>query len=102
MATALACAVGGIAVFLFLHTGSRAASLCARDGAAVPSGLSLWPPGTHCSGGEPVVSTTRFDPVTGLAVPGIAMLVFGGAALFGSRGGRAPDAQPRAPRPRRS
>lgn len=79
-----------LAAFVFLHTGSRAAELCARDGAAVPDGLSWWPPGARCAGGEPVGTTTKLDPVVGLAVPGIALLVFGGAALVES------------PRPRRS
>lgn len=86
--TGLVCVVGVLGTFLFLHTGSRAAELCARDGAAVPDGLSWWPPGARCAGGEPVATTTKLDPLVGLVVPGIALLAFGGAALSGSRGRR--------------
>ena len=87
IATGLACVVGVVAVFLWFHTGARAADLCARDGAAVPSGVSWWPPGARCSGGEPVRTTTTFDPVVGLAIPGIVLLAFGAAALIGTRRG---------------
>ncbi|RKQ84836.1 hypothetical protein C8N24_6466 [Solirubrobacter pauli] len=93
MSTRVALAIGLVCVlatFLFLHTGSRAAELCARDGAAVPDGLSWWPPGARCAGGEPVRATTRFDPVAGLAVPGIALLAFGAAALVESPRRRRP------------
>jgi hypothetical protein len=70
-----------VAAFLLLHTGSRAAALCERDGSALADGLSLWPPGTRCSGGEPVVTVTRFDVTVVLLVPAAALLVFGAAAL---------------------
>jgi hypothetical protein len=83
-AAAIACAVGALAVFVFLHTGARADGLCVREGAAVPDGLSWWPPGVRCSGGEPAHSKTELDPVVLLAVPGLAVLLFGGAALVGA------------------
>jgi hypothetical protein len=83
------CVLGVIAVFVFLHTGARADALCARDGASVPDGLSWLPPGTHCSGGLPVRTVTKFDPLVILAIPGIAVLVFGAAAFAQSRAVRA-------------
>jgi hypothetical protein len=73
-----------VVVFVFAHTGSRAAELCARGGSAVPDGLSLWPPGARCSGGEPLHTSTRFNEIIVLAVPAIAMMVFGAAAIGGS------------------
>jgi hypothetical protein len=84
LSLAVCVVVAALVVFVFAHTGSRAAELCARDGSAVPDGLSLWPPGARCSGGEPVHTSTRFNEIVVLAVPTVAMMVFGAAAIGGS------------------
>lgn len=77
------CVLAVVAAFVFIHSGSRADALCAREGAAVPDGLSLLPPGVRCSGGEPVQTVTRFDPIVVLATPGFLLLVLGASALIG-------------------
>jgi hypothetical protein len=74
-------AVAGL--FAFMHSGSRAAALCERDGGSFAEGLSLWPPGARCSGGEPERTWTTVAPEVPLAIPGVALLVFGGAAIAG-------------------
>ena len=47
-------------MLLFFHSGARAADLCGDVG-SVSGGLSLWPPGAECAGGEPSTVTTRID-----------------------------------------
>ena len=86
------CVAITVAVFVFAHTGSRAAALCARDGSAVPDGLSPWPPGVRCSGGEPQHTSTRFDAIVILGIPGVVMVVFGAAAIGGSIAAHRSDA----------
>jgi hypothetical protein len=88
---AVICLLATVGVFVFLHTGSRASNLCARDGSVVPEGLSAWPPGARCSGGEPVRADTKFDTTVLLVVPGIALLAFGAAAIARPAGHRTPD-----------
>jgi hypothetical protein len=39
--------------FLFLHTGARADGVCMRERFVQADGVSLWPPGTRCTYGEP-------------------------------------------------
>jgi hypothetical protein len=39
--------------FLFLHTGEPADGVCMRERFVSADGLSLWPPGTRCTFGEP-------------------------------------------------
>ena len=78
---AIICFVVTAGAFVFLHTGSRASALCERDGAAVADGLSAWPPGARCSGGEPVRIASEFDATVLLVVPSVALLAFGGAAI---------------------
>jgi hypothetical protein len=58
-----------VALFVFMHSGARAESLCADAGFSPPAGLSWWPPGARCSGGEPGFASVRFDPACLLAVP---------------------------------
>jgi hypothetical protein len=80
---AAACVALVLGAFVFAHTGSRAAALCAREGSAVPGSISLWPPGVKCSGGLPVVVRTELDlAALILAVPAAALLVFGGSAVL--------------------
>jgi hypothetical protein len=43
--------IGG--AFLFLHTGGPAEDVCMSERFAGSDGVSLWPPGTRCSYGEP-------------------------------------------------
>jgi len=70
-----------VGAFVLLHTGARASALCARDGAAVPDGLSLWPPGTRCAGGEPVRTNVKFDTSVLFVIPSVTLLAFGAAAI---------------------
>ena len=48
------------ALLVFFHTGERAEDLCGDQGFA-SGGISLWPPGSECFGGEPTIEATRFD-----------------------------------------
>jgi len=71
-----------VAVFVFMHSGARAESLCADAGFSPPAGLSWWPPGARCSGGEPGYESVRFDPSFLLAVPVVYFALAGlGIAL---------------------
>jgi hypothetical protein len=79
------CVLAVVAAHVFMHTGSRAASLCAEQGAAIPDGLSLLPPGVRCSGGEPVTTSTHMDPTVLLVAPGLVLLVLGASALVADR-----------------
>ena len=45
------------ALFVFLHTGPRAASVCAGEGSYPTGTVSLWPPGTECAGPAPPATT---------------------------------------------
>jgi hypothetical protein len=74
------------AAFAFMHTGARGRALCRDNGFSGTASLSLWPPGARCSGGEPEISRVELDPSFALALPAVALLVFGGAALLGGAG----------------
>ena len=73
------CAVA--ALFVFLHTGGRTGSTCLSTGAGLPDGISLWPPGTVCSGGEPETRTVRFHPAFPFAAAAAALVLFGALRL---------------------
>jgi hypothetical protein len=51
--------VGGM--FVHGHSGDRAAATCEELGAALPDGISLWPPGLRCVGGEPAAEVVRWN-----------------------------------------
>ena len=51
--------VGGM--FVLGHSGDRAAATCEGLGAALPDGISLWPPGVRCVGGEPAAEVVRLN-----------------------------------------
>jgi hypothetical protein len=46
----------------------------------------------RCSGGEPVHTSTQFDAIVVVAIPGVAMVVFGAAAIGGSTAAHRRDA----------
>ena len=47
--------------FVFWHTGGRAAALCERERFVNSGSLSLWPPGTRCTFGEPATHDTLLN-----------------------------------------
>jgi hypothetical protein len=69
------------AAFLYMHTGARAENLCSAHRFSGPGSFSLWPPGARCSGGEPEIERTYFDPVFILPAVAILMLAAGALAL---------------------
>jgi hypothetical protein len=73
------CAVAGL--FVFFHTGSREDSACLRSGAGTPEGISLWPPGTICSGGEPVTESVYINQTFPLVAVALGVVLFGAVAL---------------------
>jgi hypothetical protein len=46
-----------LALFVFLHTGPRAESVCVAEGSYRTGTLSLWPPGNECAGPAPPATT---------------------------------------------
>jgi hypothetical protein len=46
-----------LALFVFLHTGPRAGSVCGAEGSYRTGTVSLWPPGAECAGPAPPAST---------------------------------------------
>jgi hypothetical protein len=69
------------ALFLFLHTGARTGSTCLPTGAGMPDGISLWPPGTVCSGGEPEVQQVRVHPAFPFGAAAAGLVLFGAVRL---------------------
>lgn len=62
-ANVVAAVVLVFAGFIIAHTGSRATRLCQEEGFSGGGSLSLLPPGTKCTGGEPPMSHVEFDPI---------------------------------------
>jgi hypothetical protein len=54
--------------FLFLHTGERADEVCTRERFVSADGISLWPPGTRCTFGEPSRTDVLVNPWLGLVL----------------------------------
>ena len=69
-----------------MHSGARAENLCAAKGFSGTGSLSLWPPGARCTGGEPEIERTAFDPV--FILPAVAVLLLGSGALALRQSGR--------------
>lgn len=86
LAAAAACLLVLAAAFAYMHTGPRAASLCASKGFSGPASFSLWPPGAECTGGDPAITQTAFDPV--FILPAVAVLMLGAGALALRQSGR--------------
>ena len=86
MAAGGACVLVLLAAFAYMHSGARAASLCASKGFPGPASLSLWPPGAECTGATTDITRTAFDPV--FIVPAIAVLMLGAGALALRQPGR--------------
>lgn len=60
-ALALVCAVALGGLFVLTHSGDSAAATCEELGAALPDGMSLWPVGVRCTGGNPTVEVVRLN-----------------------------------------
>lgn len=75
-----------VAAFAYMHSGARADKLCAGKGFPASGSLSLWPPGARCTGGEPEIEQTAFDPV--FILPAVAILLLGAGALALRQSGR--------------
>jgi hypothetical protein len=74
-----ACVLVVAAAFAYMHTGVRAERLCNNHGFSETGSLSAWPPGARCTGGEPRIERTYFDPV--FILPAIVVLMLAGGAL---------------------
>ena len=78
-ASAVAAATAALltAAFLVLHTGARGDRLCEREVFVRGGELSLWPPGTRCTYGEPAQTGVELHPifVTVLLVVAVAAVV---------------------------
>jgi hypothetical protein len=72
--------------FLFLHTGVRADGLCEPQRFVPADGVSLWPPGTRCTYGEPPRTDVLFHPWLALL---LLAAIAGGAVALGHRSTRA-------------
>jgi hypothetical protein len=67
------------AIFVLGHSGARATATCSELGAALPDGISLWPPGVRCTGGEPAVQVVRLNgKFVVLTLAAMALLVGAG------------------------
>ena len=75
-----------VAAFAYMHSGARAASLCASKGYPGPASFSPWPPGAECTGPTTDVSRTAFDPV--FILPAVAVLMLGAGAVALRQPGR--------------
>ena len=74
-----ACVLVVAAAFAYMHTGARAERLCNTHGFSGTGSLSAWPPGARCTGGEPRIEATYFDPV--FILPAIVILMLGGGVV---------------------
>ena len=83
MGRAAAAVVATLAVFLFVHSGSRAADVCGDHGLARASAApSLFPPGARCIGGTEAPDIVKLDAAVLLVTPA-AYLLIGLVALRG-------------------
>jgi hypothetical protein len=48
--------------FAFWHSGARANSLCEHERFVSAGPMSIWPPGTRCTFGEPATTDTLLNP----------------------------------------
>lgn len=80
--------VGGLLIFVFMHTGARTRAFCEQDGFSGTGSPSLWPPGTRCDGGVPTMHTIAIDPGFFLVALSLALLLFGAAVLALPRNAR--------------
>jgi hypothetical protein len=81
-----ACVLVVVAAFAYMHTGVRAERLCTNHGFSGSGSLSAWPPGVRCTGGEPQIEETYFDPV--FILPAVAVLMLGAGAVAMRQSGR--------------
>jgi hypothetical protein len=51
-----------VGAFVFLHTSERADGVCMRERFVWADGVSLWPPGTRCTFGEPARTDVLVNP----------------------------------------
>lgn len=78
-----------VALFFYMHTGDRVLGACATHGMSPgPDDLSVFPPGTGCSGGLPTFEGTYLaqDFVMFSAVLGLLAVAISAALLPGRRG----------------
>ena len=75
--------VGGM--FVLGHSGDRAAATCEELGAASPDGLSLWPPGVSCVGGEPTAEVVRLNGTFVVLTLAVTALLGVAGVLVGRR-----------------
>jgi hypothetical protein len=76
-----------VGAFLFLHTGARADGVCMRELFVPAGGVSLWPPGTSCTYGEPARTDVLVNWWFGVVL---------GAVLVGSVAALGPRSAPSA------
>lgn len=72
-------------LFVLTHTGAGARGTCEELGAALPDGISLWPPGVRCTGGEPVVEVVRLNGTFVIATAALLFVMYAAAALVKRR-----------------
>lgn len=76
-------AVGFVALFVYMHTGSRVQDACTTHGMnAAEGGLSLSPLGVRCSGGLPRFEGTYVAQDFVMLAIGIGMLVLAVASAI--------------------
>jgi hypothetical protein len=73
--------------FLFLHTGERADAVCMSERFVTADGVSLWPPGTRCTYGEPASTDVLVNWWLGVVLG--AVLVGSAAVVVAPRSARA-------------
>jgi hypothetical protein len=65
-----------VALFVVMHSGSRAEAVCNENGmAGAGSPLSLFPPGARCIGGTDSGDVVRFDGSFLLVAPALYLLL---------------------------
>jgi hypothetical protein len=74
--------VGGM--FVLGHSGDSAAATCEVLGAALPDGISLWPPGVRCTGGEPAIEVVRLNGAF-VVLTSVVIALLGVAGVFAAR-----------------
>jgi hypothetical protein len=76
-----------VAGFVFWHTGGRASGVCAREVFVGGGDLSLWPPGTRCTYGEPALHSTYISPwFVGTSIVLLPAAILAGEWLAGRLG----------------
>jgi hypothetical protein len=73
---------GAFALFVFMHTGSRAAAACGAEGSYRTGTVSFWPPGTECAGPAPPASTVIVFNVAWCAAMILATIPLAAIALI--------------------